>query len=676
MKNLLAVIGAALTLCGCATVANAQNAAVLPNARTQFINANGQPLVGGTVAFYIPSTLSAKTTWQDPGETTPNTNPITLDALGSALIWGSGTYREILKDSSGNTVWDGLTSGFSIGNATGILRGDGVGNISGVTLGSNLSLTGGPPGGTLAGTYTAPYAGAVQETITNSLKNVVNVQDFNAKCDGSTDDTTAIQAALNSGAGLVNFPTGTCNYTTLTISQSIRLEGANDAALDLTPGTVLQSTDTSASNKITIGNGASQVYGVNLEHMVLNAPSTTGGAVVFFNAAADSGLNDVQMTSIAAAAYGVKATQVNNLKLNDIRIISPITSGLYAYGDDSHRSDFITIHNFIVSGDATTSHTHIPNAIDIDGFVNTVDGSQILAVSCGRGWYFHNTTGTTQRAEYAFVDDTEVDFPYYEAVRIDYHDGVNFINSYFHGSITADNIYVSTGSPNTVTNISFIGGQSDSAWQRGMYLDGEYTRVDSMLIAANSQQSNGMWSGVELGPDSNNITISNSLIGNESGIITPTQSYGAQVDNGAINFNVTNNIMLGNVNGIIADLSDAENNSSGALYPNLGTMMPNATSTITATSGQTVNIDTGAGNLFVSNLNLTSSSTLSSFTINLPSRPGPQTPFRVFSNEAITTLTINPGSGDTITTSPTTLAANGSAAFIFNWVNRVWVRIQ
>lgn len=67
-------------------------------------------LAGGSVGFYIPNTLSIKQTWQDAGQSVQNTNPVTLDANGCALIYGTGTYRQILQDSLGNTVWDQLTS--------------------------------------------------------------------------------------------------------------------------------------------------------------------------------------------------------------------------------------------------------------------------------------------------------------------------------------------------------------------------------------------------------------------------------------------------------------------------------------------------------------------------------------------------------------------------------------
>lgn len=84
-------------------------ASILPPGKIQFCDANGVPLAGGSVAFYVPGTLTPKDTYQDAGQITLNTNPVTLDSAGRALIYGSGTYRQIVKDSSGNTIWDQLT---------------------------------------------------------------------------------------------------------------------------------------------------------------------------------------------------------------------------------------------------------------------------------------------------------------------------------------------------------------------------------------------------------------------------------------------------------------------------------------------------------------------------------------------------------------------------------------
>ncbi len=90
--------------------AQAVVATPLPNAKQTFLDADGNPLSGGSVFTYVPSTTTKKTTWSDTGEAVQNTNPITLDAAGTAAIWGQGSYRQVVKDADGNTVWDAFTT--------------------------------------------------------------------------------------------------------------------------------------------------------------------------------------------------------------------------------------------------------------------------------------------------------------------------------------------------------------------------------------------------------------------------------------------------------------------------------------------------------------------------------------------------------------------------------------
>lgn len=86
------------------------SATILPNGKNQFEDISGNPLVGGTVTFYEPGTLVLKDTWQDSAQTILNTNPIILDSRGQAIIYGYGIYRQRVKDSLGNLIWDELTA--------------------------------------------------------------------------------------------------------------------------------------------------------------------------------------------------------------------------------------------------------------------------------------------------------------------------------------------------------------------------------------------------------------------------------------------------------------------------------------------------------------------------------------------------------------------------------------
>jgi hypothetical protein len=81
-------------------------ASAMPYGKQQFFDAAGVSLALGSVAFFIPGTTTPKDTWQDSGQTTLNTNPVALDASGSAIVYVSGAYRQIVKDLLGNTIWD------------------------------------------------------------------------------------------------------------------------------------------------------------------------------------------------------------------------------------------------------------------------------------------------------------------------------------------------------------------------------------------------------------------------------------------------------------------------------------------------------------------------------------------------------------------------------------------
>lgn len=77
-------------------------------------------LAGGSVTFYYPNTSIFKSTWFNADQTSvhQNTDQVGLDQNGCAIIYGIGLYREVLKDSLGNTIWDAVTADTSANNST------------------------------------------------------------------------------------------------------------------------------------------------------------------------------------------------------------------------------------------------------------------------------------------------------------------------------------------------------------------------------------------------------------------------------------------------------------------------------------------------------------------------------------------------------------------------------
>jgi len=72
---------------------------------SQVRNSSGS-LAGGSVYFYSAGTTTSKDVYLDINKVAAAANPYTLDANGTALLYGDGTYRIVIKTSAGVTVYD------------------------------------------------------------------------------------------------------------------------------------------------------------------------------------------------------------------------------------------------------------------------------------------------------------------------------------------------------------------------------------------------------------------------------------------------------------------------------------------------------------------------------------------------------------------------------------------
>lgn len=80
-------------------------AILLPQGKQHYETIAGLPLVGGKVFTYAAGTSAPQITYADAAATTPNANPVILDARGEATIFWSGAYKVQLQDALGNIIW-------------------------------------------------------------------------------------------------------------------------------------------------------------------------------------------------------------------------------------------------------------------------------------------------------------------------------------------------------------------------------------------------------------------------------------------------------------------------------------------------------------------------------------------------------------------------------------------
>lgn len=182
-------------------------ATLLPEGKQSFTDTQGKPLVGGKLYTYDAGTSTPRPTYVDAAATTPNTNPVVLDARGEATVFWQGAYKVVLKDASGVTVWT-------------------VDHVrdEGAALALDLLDTAPGKGAELVG-FQQAGSGAVARTAQSKMRDVVSVKDFGAVGDGVADDTAEIQAAIAYVKALPTvkslvFPTG--NYK---VSSTIEIHG-------------------------------------------------------------------------------------------------------------------------------------------------------------------------------------------------------------------------------------------------------------------------------------------------------------------------------------------------------------------------------------------------------------------------------------------------------------------
>jgi hypothetical protein len=254
----------------------------------QFFDNNGNPLAGGKIFTYAAGTTTNQATYTSASGGIAHSNPIILDGAGrvpSGEIWLTDglEYKFVIKDNvdaligtfdnitginsnfvnftneqeiqtatAGQTVFTLTTMSYQPATNNLSVFVDGVNQYgpgalyayvetnsttvtftTGLHVGAEVKFTTSNLNSSAGGdafqvSYTPPFTGSVATNVGDKLAQTVSVKDFGAVADGVTDDTVAIQAALNSGQGPVYFPAGIYAVTSeIVVPDNSGIIGAN-----------------------------------------------------------------------------------------------------------------------------------------------------------------------------------------------------------------------------------------------------------------------------------------------------------------------------------------------------------------------------------------------------------------------------------------------------------------
>ncbi|UTV56500.1 glycoside hydrolase family 55 protein [Burkholderia arboris] len=488
---------------------------------------------------------------------------------------------------------------------------------------------------------TAP--GSVSRTVIDKLQDVVNFRDFGGKCDGTTNDDAAMNAALsNLSAGeLLVFPAGTCVFSTpkaLPIVQNVSIRGAGARQ------TVLLYTGSNTTSDLwTVGDGTTSMTGWSISGLRFDSTTTmTAGAALHLKRMQ----NGSELFDVDAGVFGQPSRKLyNGIWLDNVNVfkyskfnIQVQNQGLMMNGSPTsdEGSDI-----FLDDGVVTFSNI----GYHVGGGQGGVYFGKILAYGNGTNYQVDNALAARLNREIFFSDQCISDGSYGYGVWIN-----DSLTS--NAPIVMNGAFGSAGvlggGPNGIEiyiqkwpngRISLGPGQLYNATSDGMRVDDASTiiTIDSTRHIA----YNGGYGVNATVPTTNIYSLSQYAVSNTLG-------------------NYSSNVKLGplNVGGAISGTSIT--NSQQQVDKSYTYSTPSSGTTVTIASGtQTALIDPAA--------------TLAALTITLPSCSSGYdgSIVRYSSTQAVTALTLGAAAG-TVAAPATSLAAGAGHGYLCRGANTTW----
>lgn len=419
-----------------------------------------------------------------------------------------------------------------------------------------------------------------------------------AYCDGSHDDTNAIQAEINNG-NVITFPPGTCQINgTLTLSHSnIAFKGSGQGITTLHFGA-------STADAIQIGTfpneanctGTSQpancgkLSSITMSDVLIDASARTGGFAINI-----WGLNNSYFDRLFIKGWRIfNLDYFNNLSFSNIvgngndtnqeglvylkqNVLSPAGSHYY-------RSDVVAFNDVTIQGQNL-------GGIDFvwDGPINTVRAKHLVLLGSYNGMEIDNSAQSTSLIPtFLFANDLEIDGAS--------HDGL-LINALYDADISNSDIDILNNASNTSgTGAVVINPDSSFSITRRINIsnsrihdcpgecfitNARNVRLTGVLVEDTNKAGSGAFPAVEIGANSDNTTIAGSTLGYAfADSFFPT--YGVTVDSGAAHTMLGGNNYYKATTGNVNNLSGQTISFFGGIDRNGAAITVNTCANVTA----------------------------------------------------------------------------------------------
>ena len=413
-------------------------------------------------------------------------------------------------------------------------------------------------------------------TLASYFGDVFNVKNYGAIGDGTTDDTTAIQAAINAaqtaGAGQVWFPAGTYKITgTLSITKNkISLLGAGVGATTLNFAN-------GASDCITVVgvSQANQLYYFTLKGFLFTFTGKTGGRSLVLAYVSQAWIYDIYLENCWT---GFEIWVTNNISIYNV-VFQGISGGssapayygsyapgacygifFHAPGDGSGRSDALTTVNLIAQGLYGGADGYI-----WDGAASTWNVFQTTALNCRYGMRIKNSAGSISN------------FPQFGEFDNFVTDGMSSIGLLIEGGKTmqfTNCILTNTsgaagqggGDTNAARILPDVGGSYTNALQfsncrfglckqTAVYIGGRDVQIVNSIFSSGSTTPSNTYAAVQIAAPAQDVVINGNKV-SEWGSANLWE-YGIQVDAGTYRvLLVGNNLYSAVTQGILWNNND------------------------------------------------------------------------------------------------------------------------